>query len=71
MGYKSNKKYKRHLNKSIKIINIENTVALAKFAMNCIVIAITNGYQNCNGQNLLFNYNKYKKYFLSQLIPGK
>lgn len=53
-------------------MNIENTTSLvAKYAINYIVITITNYYQNCFWQNLLFNYNRYKKYLFNQLMPGK
>lgn len=42
-------KCKRHLNMIIKIINIEDATELAKCAIKCIIIAITNCFQNIVG----------------------
>lgn len=43
--YISNWKYKRHLNKSNKMMNIKDVTGLVKRAINCIIIVITNCYQ--------------------------
>lgn len=47
------------------MINIKNILSLAKHAINYIFMIITNYYKNCNILNILFYYNKYKKYFFS------
>ncbi len=38
------------------MINIKNAAGLAKRAINCIVIEITNCYQTAGGQDPLFLY---------------
>lgn len=58
------------MNKSNKIINNEDITSLAKSAINHIYIVIK-WLPNYSGQVLEFNYNRYRKYFFSQLILSK